>query len=157
MSFMTFKTKALKGIQISKALNHDVNVYSRDTLPYTIHGGVNKLIVCNTAPAWHPGEHWIAIYINKSGVGEYFDSMGNHPLMYGFDRFMDTNSLKWFYNDKCIQSYDSNVCGYHVICYCLSKINHISLLDYTNAFFNNNPALNDDMVVCVVKKMKLLR
>ena len=87
---MTSKTKPLKGIQISKALNHDVEVYSKNTLPYTVHGGVDKLVVCNTAPAWHPGEHWIAIYIDKSGVGEYFDSMGHHPLLYGFDHFLDT-------------------------------------------------------------------
>jgi len=67
---------------------------------------------------------------------------------------MDTNSLSWSYNDKCIQNYDSNVCGYHVVCYCLSKKNNISLFDYTNAFFNDEHALNDSMVVYVVEKMK---
>ena len=43
-------------------------VYSVDTLP-----DKPKLLVCNTDPSTKPGKHWIAIYVDKRGLGEYFD------------------------------------------------------------------------------------
>ena len=49
-------------------------VYSCDTLPPK-----PELLVCNTDPHDKPGTHWIAIYVDKNGRGEYFDSFGMEP------------------------------------------------------------------------------
>jgi hypothetical protein len=50
-------------------------VYSIDTLPET-----PLLLVCNTAPSYKPGQHWVALYVNSRRRGEYFDSFGRKPL-----------------------------------------------------------------------------
>ena len=35
--------------------------------------------VINSDPSTEPGEHWIAVYFDKHGRGEYFDSYGLPP------------------------------------------------------------------------------
>jgi hypothetical protein len=49
-------------------------VFSRDTLP-----SKPRLLICNTDPSDKPGQHWIAIYVDKNLRGEFFDSFGRHP------------------------------------------------------------------------------
>ena len=39
--------------------------------------------VINSHPSSKPKEHWIAVYFDKHGKGEYFDSYGLHPSMNG--------------------------------------------------------------------------
>ena len=49
------------------------------------------------------------------------------------------------YNDVELQSPESNACGYHVIAFCLSRINNMSHYDYI-AMFSDNLTLNDFFV-----------
>ena len=46
-------------------------VFSCDTLPPK-----PTLLVCNTDPHDKPGTHWIEIYVDKNGRGEYFLERG---------------------------------------------------------------------------------
>ena len=46
-------------------------VFSVDNLPESPH-----LLVCNTDPSDRPGRHWIAIYVDNEGRGDFFDSFG---------------------------------------------------------------------------------
>jgi len=48
--------------------------YSRDTL---LRHDRPKLLVANTDPADRPGQHWIAMSIDRRGNGQYFDSLGH--------------------------------------------------------------------------------
>ena len=41
------------------------------------------------------------------------------------------------YNDVELQSLESNACGYHVIAFCLSRINNMSHYDYISMFSDN--------------------
>jgi hypothetical protein len=50
-------------------------VFSVDTLPIN-----PRLLVCNTDPSYKSGQHWIAIFIDERGIGEFFDSFGRHLL-----------------------------------------------------------------------------
>jgi hypothetical protein len=36
-------------------------------------------IIFNTKPRSHPGEHWLAVYINKEKEAYFFDSYGLSP------------------------------------------------------------------------------
>ena len=55
--------------------------------------------VINSDPSNEPGEHWIAVYFDKNGQGEYFDSYGLAPAFVGLESYMDTYSLSgWIYN-----------------------------------------------------------
>ena len=41
-------------------------------------------------PSIKPGEHWVAVYFDKRGRGEYFDSSGLPPTLFGFASWMPT-------------------------------------------------------------------
>ena len=58
--------------------------------------------VINSHPSSKPWEHWIAVYFDKHGKGELFDSYGLSPSVSGFTAFMEHNSKAWVYNDKTV-------------------------------------------------------
>ena len=68
--------------------------------------------VINSHPSSKPVEHWIAVYFDKHGKGEYFDSYDLHPSMNGFIAFK-RNSNDWIYNKKTVQSLFSTTCGHY--------------------------------------------
>ena len=35
--------------------------------------------VINLDPSYRPGSHWVAVYFDKNGVAEYFDSLAGYP------------------------------------------------------------------------------
>ena len=49
--------------------------------------------VINSDPSNEPRKHWIAVYFDKRGRGEYFDSYGLAPAFVSFESYMDTYSL----------------------------------------------------------------
>ena len=49
-------------------------VVSKDGLPTTIDGALPAAFVCNTDDGDEPGEHWIALYLDADGRGDYFCS-----------------------------------------------------------------------------------
>jgi hypothetical protein len=60
-------------------------VFSVDTLP-----DKPRLLVCNTDPSSKPGSHWIVIFTDSKGRGEYFDSFGRKPTAL-FEDYMNKN------------------------------------------------------------------
>ena len=65
--------------------------------------------VINSDPSGEPGEHWVAVYFDKRGRGEYFDSYGLSPTWIGLKSYMDAYSLSgWIYNRKTLQAYFSS-------------------------------------------------
>ena len=74
--------------------------------------------------------------------GYFYYSFGRPPSYFGFEEFMNENCATWMYNDVELQSPDSNACGYHVIAFCLSRINSMSHYDYIS-MFSDNLTLND--------------
>ena len=62
--------------------------------------------VINSDPSSEPGEHWIAVYFDKCGRGEYFNSYGLAPAFVGLESYMDTYSLAgWIYIIKPYKPY----------------------------------------------------
>ena len=49
--------------------------------------------VINSDPSSEPGEHWVAVYFDKRGRGEYFDRYGLPPTLVGLESYMDAYSL----------------------------------------------------------------
>jgi hypothetical protein len=64
-------------------------VFSVDTLP-----DKPRLLVCNTDPSSKPGSHWIVIFIDFKGRGEYFDSFGRKPTTL-FENYLNKNCTRW--------------------------------------------------------------
>jgi hypothetical protein len=114
-------------------------VFSCDTLPTT-----PRLLVCNTDPSSEPGEHWIAIYVDKNGRGEYFDSFGRPPNKY-FETYMNSCCNRWIFNKKKLQSRISSFCGYYC---CLFVVLRCRGLDMPKivGLFTSDTGYNDWLV-----------
>ena len=89
-----------------------------------------SMMVCNTNPAWIQGNgHWVSMDFTKEGVISLIH-LDVPPSYFGFEEFMNENCATCMYNDVELQSPLSNACGYHVIAFCLSRINNMSHYDY---------------------------
>lgn len=123
-----------------------VGVFASDTLP-TIIKRKPALLICNTQPIRKPGEHWIAIYIDKHNFGEYFDSFGLPPHNIYISKFLKRNCVKTKCNRKMIQSLFSNYCGHFCIMYSYYKAMNKSLEAYVKIFNNKNLPVNNSIVI----------
>ena len=108
-------------------------------------------IVVNTDPANRPGRHWICIYFDEDGHGEYFDSFGLRPKIV-FERYMNKHCTAWTFNKKQMQSLVSRFCGHYCIWYCMMKFRRVALDALVNAM-SNDTGLNDFLVHRFVCKM----
>ena len=121
-----------------------LGIFPADKLPRIIPVRRPLLIICNTDPHYKPGEHWIAIYLDANGAGEYFDSFGRPPL-HIFRDFLDQHCTTWIFNNEQLQSVISTLCGHYCIFYCLYKTLRYSMTEIVNCF-SSDTALNDLIV-----------
>jgi hypothetical protein len=125
--------------QLLKNLHNFQGVYSSDTLPET-----PSLFICNTDPSTKPGEHWIAIHVDKNGYGEYFDSFGRPPRK-NFEDYMNTKCLQWTFNKRCLQSRISAFCGQYCVVFVRLRSKGFNLTKIVG-LFTNDTGFNDWMV-----------
>jgi len=114
-------------------------VFSSDTLPSR-----PRLLVCNTDPHYLPGTHWIAIYVDKYGHGEYFDSFGRAPAAVFCD-YMNRHCRVWTFNNKQLQSIISQFCGHYCCFYCTLRCRCVNMTKIVTQF-TNDTAFNDVLV-----------
>ena len=123
-------------------------VYPRDCLPKDVK--YPSGIICNTDPASQPGEHWICIYVDHYGVGEYFDSFGLPPLFKEFKKYLTEYCVSWIFNDKTIQSITSNVCGLYCMYYLIMRSKGFTMRELMKVF-SDDCVSNDKIVVELFK------
>ena len=143
------KTSQIDRILESGAVYRPVfqGVFSVDTLPPK-----PRLLVCNTDPSTKPGSHWVAIYVDKNGRGEYFDSFGRAPQR-EFEDYMNKHCRVWTFNKRQLQSVISRFCGYYCCFFCLFRCRNIEMTNIVK-HFTIDTALNDSIVhrfICVNK------
>lgn len=138
---MTMQDEFLYGFEIKQALSGVGDIISADLL-HTLKPPT--LSVCNTSTSDSPGTHWVVICIDKHRNGEFFDSFGMHPAVYGLENGM-SNADEWFFNDYRLQHPSSVVCGYYTIAYCMAKIKGVSMVDFLSIFTSN--AMYNDKVI----------
>jgi hypothetical protein len=128
--------------QIEQLLKNQPNfqgVFSSDTLPITPY-----LLVCNMNPSTKPGEHWIAIHVDKNRIGEYFDSFGRPPSK-NFETYMNTKCIRWTFNKRQLQSRISAFCGYYCSLYVILRCRGFNLTKIVG-LFSNDTGYNDWIV-----------
>ena len=139
-------------------------VYSSDNLPI-----LNKrqkypaAFIVNTHENNKPGEHWVAFFFKSyKGIPEYFDSYGFPPYKKGFIRFLlnqQRRDLKYYYNNKIVQSLFSDLCGQHTIYYVFQRSNGRTfqsiLQDFTDDTFLNDLFVKRFVERMYMKKSKL--
>ena len=110
--------------------------------------------VINSDPSNKPGEHWIAVYFDKKGRGEYFDSYGLPPHVLQLDSYMNCySSTDWIYNKKPLQALFSSVCGHYCVYFILFRCRGKSLHRIVHNF-SSNLTENDR---CVTRFIQSLR
>lgn len=139
----------LNNIQISKILEKDtytknifLGVFSIDSLPVPLYP---SCFVINTATSYEEGEHWLAIYYGKNRTATFFDSYGNHPEKFCLEHYMDRTAIKWNFNKKQLQSFESNICGYYCVLFLKMKSRSVELDEFLNLFTNDSK--KNDMII----------
>ena len=126
---------------------HCLGCFAKDQLPTS-----NKLpfgLVANTEGSTKDGEHWIAIWVDADGRGEYFDSYAQ-PALPSFQTYLDKNAPNGWKNaaNKQIQAFLSTVCGQHCIYYLYHKTRGRPFViaddESVNAFVHRKFALDLD-------------
>ena len=105
---------------------HVTGIFSCDKIKNPSKKKKNKKIPCayifNTDPHYEKGQHWVAVYIDKSKNGYYFDSYGIAPMKNEFIDFLKSNCIKYIYNNIRVQDTVSSACGQ----FCLYFLIHMS-------------------------------
>lgn len=100
-------------------------------------------LVVNTDQSHLPGTHWVAIFMNTSHEGEYFDSYGLPPSMHpDIARFLEYRSVSYQYNRHSLQGLWSTVCGQYVLFYLLHRCRGYSM-DEITSWFTPHTGTND--------------
>lgn len=115
------------------------NVYAANRLPLYVKKPI--YLISNLDPDYEPGSHWIAIHIDKNGIGQYYDSYGRPPTDY-HKGFLNRNSRQWDFNRFRLQHDLTSVCGEYCLTYLYFKFNGNTMDDLIK-LFNSNKLCND--------------
>ena len=123
-----------------------LNVYALDQLPKKKLTQERWLLICNCCPADRRGEHWVAMFYERGGDVEFFDSFGLTPEAYG-DAILSFISAQEqdcvVYNNAQLQSPESDACGH----YCIMFAYHRCRGESFKAIVEKLNALTRDNVV----------
>lgn len=111
--------------------------------------------IVNTHPSHMPGEHWLALTLEKNGKSTFFDSYGFQPNL-GFYppsifSFLKERSSKIMYHDQQLQHILSIVCGQHCVFYLCHRACGFSMSEVLS-LYDDDVLKNDVMVSNFVKK-----
>ena len=126
-----------------KNLKNFHGVFSRDTLP--IIKSYPASLIANVDTHDLKGSHWIAIYINNDGFGEYFDSYGLPPLYFEFLDFLQKYTKKFIWNKIALQCTSCITCGHYSIVYIVLRSQDISYKNFISLFSANK--FNNDIII----------
>ena len=101
-------------------------------------------LIINTDESNKPGEHWIALFINKNGNLEYFDSYGIKPFKKEIYQFIKKHRMKLIYNKKKIQNSASINCGKFCLLFLLLRTRGFTMKKIIKLFINNK---NNDLLI----------
>ncbi len=116
-------------------------VLPRDKLPNTIK--YPSAYVVNTDNHDKGGEHWLAFFYDSSGFCTFFDSFGQSPEVYNFEKYIRQTSKGFSYNKTQLQSILSTTCGYYAIYFVLLMSRGLGLEDVLLFFDRKDFVLND--------------
>ena len=142
---------------LRQLLSHDAyikpyffGVHPVDQLPH--HISYPCCLVANTDKSDSPGEHWVCLFIDESGEGDWFDSYGFGPEFYSstFQRFMAKHCRLYQFSTVQLQDVSTTVCGPYCIYFLYCRARGMSY-DEILAQFTQNHIQNDKMVTKFIK------
>lgn len=142
----------MDSIQLERALSSHKEtapffggVFAADELPGNCHHPI--ALIVNTDPSWKQGTHWIAIFVDANGRGEYFDSYGIRPFIKEHINFLNRECSTWRYNRKQIQGWTSATCGNYSSLFLVFRCLGYTMRQFTKCFNSGNTGKNDLIVL----------
>jgi len=117
-----------------------LGVFACDQLPLPPNQKLPFGFIANTAPSTEKGTHWVALWFDEKGQGNYFDSFADKIPM-NFAKYLNMYSSSWRRaNEERYQGALSSVCGQYCLYYlhCSTRNRPIQL--------GPNYILNDEFV-----------
>lgn len=136
-----------------KNVPHFLGVFARDNLPRPEYYPFS--LISNTDLETENGTHWLAIFVDESGNGFYFDSYALQPFYKEFQSFLKTfspNGYKW--NRKELQCTTCVTCGEYCCCYIILRTAGYSHRNFLDIFSDNSEA-NDKIVKNLFKILQI--
>lgn len=120
-----------------------LGVFPRNKLPRVVCHPSG--LICNTDPASRPGEHWICLFIDHNGVGEYFDSFGLPPLHRVFVKYLNKHCVSWTHNSQTLQDMNAETCGLYCLYYLKMRCRGVTR-ERLLRIFSHDYAANDRLI-----------
>ena len=95
-------------------------VYAIDEMKLIKTVSYPSSFVINFNPSYKPGSHWVAVYFDKNGVGEYFNSFARYPP-HEVEHFLCFNTKRCQYNRMQVQELYTTMCGQSAVFYIYHK------------------------------------
>ncbi len=114
-------------------------------------------IIANTDSCEKPGSHWVCFYFEGKDKAQFFDSYGLSPnvLHETFPSFLQNNCKgSPTYNQKCLQSPFSKMCGEFCTHYILQRSRGVASEDIIRQQFTDDLVFNDNLVAQYVEEYK---
>lgn len=150
----------MNGGEIARILTRDKNakrvfcgVYPRDRLPRRIPKRPAAYVI-NTDPHNKPGEHWLALFFDRRGGVEYFDSYGFPPWHPEIKTFIAENSQKQaIVNTRPIQALQSIACGLYAVYFIIMRSRRTLLRRALVPFHPHRLLVNDRIVLKLLRSL----
>ena len=121
-------------------------VYAIDEMKLIKTVSYPSCFVINLDSSYKPDSHWVAVYFDRNGVGEYFDLLARYPP-YEFDHFLRSHAERWQYNHMQMQELYTTTCGQFVVFYIYQKSRGLTLEVILCKYFSTNNKLKNDLLV----------
>ena len=127
---------------LSRFQSHTVGVFPADQI-LRVWSKPTALVV-NTGDHKRPDMHWVAVYVNKSCDGLYFDSFGIPPVIPDHINRLRKYCKSFRWNTVQLQS-DTDVCGQYCIMFLSYMCKGLGFEKFLDNF-SKNLVKNDDIV-----------
>lgn len=122
-----------------------LGVCARDKLKNIKLNRLPAAIIINTDRSDQPGKHWVAVYIDRIGNVEYFDSYGQSPLREVYSKFRARKIARVITTP--IQAAGSVVCGQYCIFFCHMRLHRrLPISTITQLLRKYNSFVTDNMI-----------
>ena len=127
-------------------------VFPRDRLLLRVNTRYPSAYVINTARHGGPGEHWVVVWLDRGGRGEYVDSYGLPPFHRDIETFLRRHCARGFhFSPRLLQGVLSMTCGPYCVYYVLTKSRGFSVERVLSIFHPYKLWANDRKVLSIVR------
>ena len=102
--------------------------------------------VINLDLSYRHGSHWVAVYFDRNGEGEYFDSFAHYPP-HEVEHFLCSHAKGWQYNCMQVQEIYTTMYGQIVVLYIYQKSQGLMLQVILHKYFRPHNKLRNNLLV----------